>query len=137
MSNIADLNSNVYLGKTTTVPRPTVDNGRYFDAKHLDEHQRMWDAAEAWRAEAEQRNTDRLKKLQDDREAEATQRRAAERSDLEAELKRQFLAKPGALESDWTEDRKQRELDAYFDRQPSGIEQAKARLLRSGVYSNL
>jgi hypothetical protein len=84
-------------------------------------------SATGLRAEREAKAEAERKTHEDARQAE----RQASRDELEARLKREFLTRPGTLESDWTEERKHKELDAHFDRQRDAA-QAQAGIYRSG-----
>jgi len=132
---IAEINKNVYLGKTATTPRPYAEdpNVVYADEADLRRRQGQWDAAKAWTDEDAKLRADRTAKLDADREADATRRKQETRADLEAAVKARFMAQRGVDEADWAR-LKGELIDRELLSAPNPIEAERARLLATGQY---
>ena len=133
--DIAEIDRNIYLGKTATIERPFAEDPvrRYADPADLARHQRQWDAAKAWADEDAAIGEARRAKLDANRDADATRRQAKARADLEAAVKQRFLSRAGATAADW-ERLKGQLIDAELLAMPDPVEEQKAALLRSGAY---
>ena len=61
----AELNANIYIGKTMQIERPYADDPvrRYANPDDLARHQRMWDQAKAWGDEDARLGAERRTKL--------------------------------------------------------------------------
>lgn len=129
-----------YLGKTTTVPRPTETDPLFRHVRddqerreHVAAAQAQWDRAEAKRKEIDgwvaTNRADREAAEQATRDAQAAahhEARKAERAALEEQLKRAYLETPGALPEDWTPDLAQRLITEHLVQQ-AGRADATAR----------
>ena len=136
--NIAEINKNIYLGKTKQIERPYADDPvrRYADPADLARHQRQWDQAKAWADEGAAIGEARRAKLDAARAEDAERRRLAARADPEADVKRRFMAQGHVDEGDW-ERLKGQKIDQALLEMPDPVEQAKAELRRSGRYPAL
>ena len=136
--DIAEINANIYLGKTATTERPYADDPvrRYADPADLARHQRMWDQAKAWDDDNRRRRDERIAAVEATRLAEIEQRRTAARDRMEADVRRDFLARPGVDESDWQR-LKDRLIDDVLLATPSPVAQARAALLKSGAFPSI
>lgn len=129
-----ELNRNIYLGKTATIPRPAAtDTGAASFPDTLARHQQMWDAAKAWADEDARIGQERRAKLEAGRTAEAERQRTKARADLEAAVKQRFMAQRGVTVSDW-ERLKGELIDRELISAPNAAEVEKARLLATGRY---
>jgi len=134
--NIAEIDKNIYLGKTERIARPFAEDPKviYADEADLRRQQGQWDAAKAWADEDAAIGEARRAKLDADRAEDAERRRLAARADLEADVKRRFMAQGHVDEGDW-ERLKGQKIDQALLEMPDPVEQAKAEILRSGVYA--
>lgn len=131
---IQEIDKNVYLGKTATIPRPTADDrgmGGFPDT--LSRHQRAWDEAKRWDDENARLRADRHAEVEATRRAEIERRHTEARADLEADLRRRFLATGLATVADW-EAAKVGLIAKALAETPDAVELAKAEMARSGQY---
>jgi len=132
---IAEIDRNIYLGRTGATERPYADDPvrRYADPADLARHQTMWDQAESWRADNQRQQDERNAEVETTRLAEIEKRRTNARADLERELERRFLLNPAATPADWEAVRDQAIREALMAA-ADPIAEARAALLKSGGF---
>ena len=99
------INTNRYLGKTRSEPRPSRETHPRAPDDWLRAAQRAWDAAEAWAKGNDRLRDERLTRLDEEREQKRAEAHRRDEDAFVATLRTRYLAAdPSATEADFQAD---------------------------------